>query len=263
MASPAKSRSRSTFGTRNQPEASRDAILKAAATEFANEGLSGARMDAIARLARVNKALLYYYFRDKDALYGAVLDQFFRPLAQRLTQALDSPAPAGQRILGYARAHFDTIAGTPHYARLFQSEMMSASRGMSSHLSRIVEEYSRPLSQRLIATLTEGIDRHEFRPVNVTEFIPTLIASIVFYFVTGPMRLRLRGTDPFSPEAIQTRRAAVLDQIAAMLFADRETGLRLAAEFASNGGLPEISPTPASQPRHHVAARKRKLKRPE
>jgi hypothetical protein len=114
-----------------------------------------------------------------------------------------------------------------------------------------------------VATLTEGIDQREFRPVDVTEFIPTLVAAIVFYFVTAPVRLRLRGADPFSPEAIQARRAAVLDQIAAMLFADREAGLRLAVEFASNGGSAEISPSPVSQPRHHVAARKRKLKRPE
>jgi TetR/AcrR family transcriptional regulator len=258
MARPAKSRSRSPLGTRNQPAASRDAILKAAASEFSMEGLAGARMDAIAQGAGVNKALLYYYFRDKDALYGAVLDQFFGPLAQRLTQVLDSAAPAGERILGYARAHFDSIAGTPHYARLLQSEMMAASRGMSPHLSRIVEEYSRPLSQRLVATLTEGIDRREFRPVNVTEFIPSLIATIVFYFVTGPMRLRLRGADPFSPEAIQARRAAILDQIAAMLFADREAGLRLAAEFASNGGSAEISPFSVSKPRPLPAARRRK-----
>src|SRR5215472_10769404 len=119
MQSNAQPASRSRLGSRGQPEASRIAILNAAATEFANEGLSGARMDAIAKSARVNKALLYYYFRDKDALYGAVLDQFFQPLFQALTQVLDAPTSAGERILGYACVHFDTIARTPHYARLF------------------------------------------------------------------------------------------------------------------------------------------------
>src|SRR5262252_5299033 len=114
------------LGSRGQPEATRDSILRAASAEFAMEGLAGARMDAIARAANVNKALLYYYFHDKDALYGAVLDQFFRPLFERLTQVLDRPASPGERILSYARMHFDTIAAAPHYARLFQGEMMSA-----------------------------------------------------------------------------------------------------------------------------------------
>lgn len=245
-------------GTRRQPDTSRESILKAASLEFANEGFSGARMDAIARSAGVNKALLYYYFHDKDALYGASLDEFFRPLFERLTRVLDGPASPGKRILGYARTHFDTIARTPHYARLFQSEMMSAGRSISPHLSRIVDDYSRPLSQRLHATLTQGIGRGEFRQVDVFQFIPSMVATIVFYFVTAPVLRQLRGIDPLSPEAIQARRVAVLDQIAAALFADREAGLRLAVQIAAEGESPEASPLPAAKPHHRVAARRRK-----
>ena len=254
----AKSGSRSPLGTRNQPEASREAILRAASEEFANEGFSGARMDAIAQAAAVNKALLYYYFHDKDALYGAVLDQFFRSLFQRLTEVLDSAAPAGVRILGYARAHFDTIAQTPHYARLFQGEMMGAGRGLSPHLSRIVEQYNRPLSQRIQATLQEGIERGEFRRVDVFQFIPSMVAMIVFYFVTAPVLRQLRGVEPLSPVAIQARRAAVLDQIAAALFADREAGLRLAAQIAAPGEPPDSALLPVAKARHRAAARRRK-----
>lgn len=258
MVTPSGSRSRRSLGTRNQPAISREAILKAAGAEFAMEGLSGARMEAIARSAGVNKALLYYYFHDKDALYGAVLDGFFRPLFERLTQVLDSSAPPGQRILGYARAHFDTIARTPHYARLFQSEMMSTGRGMSSHLSQIVERYNRPLSERLQATLNEGIRRGEFRQVDVLQFIPSMVATIVFYFVTAPVLRQLRGLDPFSTAAIDARRRAVLDFIAAALFADREAGLQLAAKIASEDG-PLGTPLPsATQPHHRAAARRRK-----
>ena len=79
-------------GTRRQPEASRRAILQAALVAFAQEGIAGARMDAIAAAAGVNKALLYYYFRNKEALYGAVLDDFFVRLLGRVTQALDGEA---------------------------------------------------------------------------------------------------------------------------------------------------------------------------
>ena len=47
-------------------------------------------MDAIAAAAHVNKALLYYYFRSKDELYEAVLDEFFQRLRARIDHALDS-----------------------------------------------------------------------------------------------------------------------------------------------------------------------------
>ena len=70
-------------GSRGKPEETREAILKAALKEFAQEGLAGARTDAIARSAGVNKALLYYYFDDKETLYGAVLDPSLRGCRRR------------------------------------------------------------------------------------------------------------------------------------------------------------------------------------
>src|SRR3954447_4026536 len=105
-------------GTRGEPEKTRSAILKAAVHEFASEGVAGARTDAIARAAGVNKALLYYYFRDKESLYGAVLDGVFAGLAVRVGAALDSSLPPREKVLAYAGAHFDYIASSPLYPRL-------------------------------------------------------------------------------------------------------------------------------------------------
>jgi TetR/AcrR family transcriptional regulator len=220
-------------GTRRQPEASRRAILQAALVEFAQEGLAGARMDSIAAAAHVNKALLYYYFRDKEALYGAVLDDFFVRLLGRVIHALDGAGPAGERLLTYARAHFDCIAESLHYARLFQGELLSAGRGKQSHLTRVVDRYIRPISVRLVAVLQEGVASGEFRPVDAMQFAPSIAGMIVHYFVIAPVARKLFSKDPFSPEALQQRRAAVLDFIAAALFADQSVGVKLAAEVAA------------------------------
>src|SRR3981081_2332101 len=81
------------LGTRGQPEESRAAILQAAVAEFAEHGIAGARTDAIAREAHVNKALLYYYFKDKDALYQAVLHHVFSGLRARVMPVLESKLP--------------------------------------------------------------------------------------------------------------------------------------------------------------------------
>src|SRR5512135_3012381 len=108
MASKAK-----ILGTRGRPEQTRAAILKAAIREFAGEGVAGARTDAIARAARVNKALLYYYFKDKEALYGAALEEVFAELAHRLNEVLDTHLPPRQTMLQYAGTYFDYIASNP------------------------------------------------------------------------------------------------------------------------------------------------------
>src|SRR5271155_3519407 len=98
------------LGTRGQPEESRAAILGAAAHEFAEHGIAGARTDAIAREAHVNKALLYYYFQDKETLYGAVLDQAFSGMKANLFSVLDGGLAPREKIMAYVEAYFDFIA---------------------------------------------------------------------------------------------------------------------------------------------------------
>jgi AcrR family transcriptional regulator len=213
-------------------EASRTVILAAALAEFAGHGLAGARMDAIAAAAHVNKALLYYYFRSKDELHAAVLDEFFHRLQARIDRALDSGSNAGERILLYARAHFDSVSESRHYARLVHDEMSAAGED-SPHLLHIVEQYIRPISIRVLDVLRQGTGSGEFRNVDPAQFAPTMAAAIVTYFVS-PVVPRLRHGDPYAPDAIQQRRAAVLDFIAAALFVDRAAGLKLAAKVAAH-----------------------------
>ena len=126
------------MGTRGQPEESRAAILQAAAQEFAEHGIAGARTDAIAREARVNKALLYYYFKDKETLYAAVLDEAFSGLKNSVFAVLDSDLPAREKMLAYAGAYFDFIAANQLYPRLMQREMMRAREGQSQHIDKII-----------------------------------------------------------------------------------------------------------------------------
>ena len=94
------------LGSRGRPEESRAAILQAAVVEFSREGVAGARTDAIARAAGVNKALLYYYFKDKERLYAAVLDQVFGGLKRTIDEALRNQLPPREKLLAYVRRAF-------------------------------------------------------------------------------------------------------------------------------------------------------------
>src|ERR1700680_530466 len=212
--------SKSRLGSRGRPEQSRDAILQAAVCEFAHHGIAGARTDAIARAAKVNKALLYYYFKDKEALYGAVLDQVFGGLIAYVGEVFSRDLPPREKILAYAGAHFDYVASHPLYPRIVQGEMMGAGRGRANHLERIVKKYFRPLFGRIAEVLKKGQLSGEFRPVDPLHFVPSMIAVIVFYFTSAPVMRLITGKDPMSPERVAARRAAVLDLISAALFPD-------------------------------------------
>src|SRR5216683_3077709 len=112
-------------GSRGEPEKTRAASLKSALEEFAHEGVTGARTDEIARRAGVNKALLYYYFKDKEGLYAASLEQVFSGLFDKVMAVLErTDLPPCEKLLLYVQAHFDYIASSPMYPRLVQREFM-------------------------------------------------------------------------------------------------------------------------------------------
>ena len=203
---------------RRQPERSRAAILQAAMREFAQEGVAGARTDAIAKAAGVNKALLYYYFKDKAALYGAVLDEVFGGLTRKVLPVLDGEARPQQKILFYVQAHFDYIAQSPTLPKLVLGEMMRAGRTPSPQMNRLVERYHRPLFAKLARVIADGIATGDFRPVDPVQFVPSMIALVVFYFAVAPVIARVIESDPLSADFIRARRSAVLDTISAALF---------------------------------------------
>jgi TetR/AcrR family transcriptional regulator len=230
MPKPSPSRRKAPrLGSRGQPEESRAAILQAAANEFSEHGIAGARTDAIARAAKVNKALLYYYFKDKETLYGAVLDNAFSGMKAKVFQVLDSDLPSREKIMAYAGAYFDFIASNQIYPKLMQREMMRAREGHSEHIDRLVKTYFRPIFQKVGGLLHKGIAEGEFRKVDPAHFVPSMVAMIVFYFSSAPVMQRIVRFNPLTPKRIAERRAAVLDFISAALFrqpANTASGVR-------------------------------------
>src|ERR1017187_5821422 len=206
------------LGTRGRPEESRAAILKAAVAEFAEHGIAGARTDAIARAAHVNKALLYYYFKDKDALYAAVLNHVFTGLRDRVMPVLESHMGPKEKLLEYVGQYFDYIAANPRFPRVVQAEWMRVGPKGSPQMMQIAQEYFAPIYRRVAEMLREGAEAGEFRAVNPIDFLPSLVGVIIFYFSTVPAMKILLKMDPLSKERISERRKFVLEFISAALF---------------------------------------------
>ena len=207
-------------GSRGEPEKTRAAILKSALEEFAQEGVTGARTDEIARRAGVNKALLYYYFKDKEGLYAAALEQVFSGLHARVATVFDDNTLAPkQRLLKYVEAHFDYIASSPWYPRLVQREFMRGSgKTLSPVANRILERYGKPIYSKLAALIREGVESGDFRPVDPLQTLTSILGTIVFYFISLPAQQVMAPGDPASPERIALRREAVQEFVAAAVF---------------------------------------------
>ena len=182
-------------------------IVATAEEIFAEEGLAGARMDEIARAARVNKALLYYYFTSKEELYRFVLETLLSQLRERVGVPGAGALSPGKRLAAVIDNFFDFVQRHPNYPRLIQREMMSP----GPHVEWIVSEYYRPLHNQLVGLIEEGISAGEFRRVDTRNTALTVTSVMVFYFSAAPVLSRILGHDPLQPREVAKRRKAVHD----------------------------------------------------
>jgi AcrR family transcriptional regulator len=189
-------------------------ILRAAEENFAERGLAGARIGAIARAARVNKALLYYYFSSKEELYRFTLMTLFRQLRDQTSAALDRPGSPREQLVRYINSYFDFMVAHPNYPRLFERELMS----QEPQLLARIKEHLRPLHGRLTALIRAGIVKGEFRRVDPQHTLFSLVAVTVFYFVARPVLTELWHCDPLTPRRVAARRRAILDFVEHALF---------------------------------------------
>jgi len=192
-------------------------IVAAAESIFAERGLAGARTGAIARAARVNPALLYYYFESKEELHAYTLNVLVQQLHAKVSRGLEEPGSPRERLLRYVNSYFDFMAAHPNYPRLFERELI----GGGPRLRGIVRGNFRPLQQRLAGTIREGIARGEFRRVDARQTILTIIAMTVFYFAAAPVVAELWRCEPLAPKRLAARRRAIVDFLEHGLFLPR------------------------------------------
>ncbi len=94
--------------------------------------------------ARVNQALLYYYFQSKEELHRFTLEMLFSQLRAQAAAALERPAPPGERLRGYINAYFDFVAAHPNYPRLVERELMSRGTAPGRDRGGILSALVRP-----------------------------------------------------------------------------------------------------------------------
>ena len=120
------------------PEATKARILAAALREFSAKGISGARVDAIAARAKVNKRMLYYYFESKEGLFREILRRRLheRSANLRTTGASEIVAPGIPRPLFGSRASFSNTWSISASSRNGAATGASASEGASDSSKR-------------------------------------------------------------------------------------------------------------------------------
>jgi AcrR family transcriptional regulator len=176
--------------------ATKELLLDAATTEFADFGLAGARIDRIAERAGANKRLLYVYFGDKEQLFDAVLERQIGLLAQ------ETPLVDGN-LVAYAAARFDFMLAHPETARLaawirFERRDRHSRNEIDSYRSKV---------DVIAAAQREGRVCDDIPAVDLFAMVLRLTES---WLDAPPALTATTGTDPLSARRLADHRAALL-----------------------------------------------------
>lgn len=167
---------------KRDPEGTRRRILLAAAEEFANGGLFGARVDQIARRAETNERMLYYYFGSKEQLFTAVLEHALSALTDaEKTFDLSGLAPV-EAITRLAHFVWDYYRDHPELLRLVNNENLHEARYLQKS-NRIAEMIS-PIVATLSSILERGQRAGLFR-ANVDPLRFYVVLSGLGYYIVS------------------------------------------------------------------------------
>ncbi len=193
-------------------DATRARILEAAKKEFAKLGLGGARVDVIAMRAKANKRMIYHYFKDKDDLFRAVLEEVYadiRTMEAKLDLDALEPEAALHAFLAFTWTYY---LKHPEFLALVNSANLHKGRHLlRSERFRELHIGFVPLLDRVLKRgAAQGVFREGIDPVHLN----ITIAAVGYYYLTNRYTGSLMyGRDLVDPKALEERLAFNMDSI--------------------------------------------------
>jgi len=198
------------------PEKSRANILQAARTEFARSGLGGARVDQIAKMAGINKRMLYHYFGNKDDLFCAVLEANYahkRDSEKALELEQSEPIEAIRKLIALT---WDYYLKHPEFLTLLNS----ANLHQAKHLKKStgIRKMHTPFVSMIKSVLDRGVSQKVFKKNVDPVQLYISIAGLSYFYLSNQYTLSaIFGRNLLAPAARKERLAHMTDVVLSYL----------------------------------------------
>jgi AcrR family transcriptional regulator len=196
----------------NDPEGTKRNIIEVAFKEFAENGLSGARIDEIAAKTKSSKRMIYYYFGDKEGLYLKVLEEAYsRMRATEATLDLQDlpPIEALERLVGFTFDHHDSHEG---FIRLVMIENIH--NGVFLAKSQVIQKLNVTAIDTVRALYDRGVNAGIFRAGLDPIELHWQISALCFFNVSNRATFsKIFKRDLGSKKSLASLRAAVVEMI--------------------------------------------------
>jgi AcrR family transcriptional regulator len=193
---------------KNNPEKTRENILQAAVTEFVQQGLAGARVDAIAERTQTSKRMIYYYFSSKEQLYVEVLEKLYgdiRGTESKLHLDEMDPIAGIRRLVEFSFDHHDRNVD---FVRIVCNENMH--KGEYIKQSETIRAMNKTVLVALGELLRRGTEQGLFRPGLTALDVHLLISSFCFYRVSNKHTFGELFQVDFADEALKQHHREML-----------------------------------------------------
>ncbi|ARV20294.1 HTH-type transcriptional repressor NicS [Curvibacter sp. AEP1-3] len=195
----------------NDPARTMAGILEVATKEFAEKGLSGARIDAIAEATHTSKRMIYYYYGSKEGLYLAVLEESYRRMRQieaELHLEDLEPEAALRRLVEFT---FDRHADNEDFIRLVMNENIEQGTYLAQSTS--IQQLNVPAIESIRRLYQRGVEQGVFREGLDPVDIHASISALTFFNVSNRHTFGLIFKDKARNARSADRRASITDMV--------------------------------------------------
>ena len=192
------------------PAGSRERLFAAAAAEFAARGFAGASVDRIALAAGVNKAMIYYHFKSKAALYREILRDMFDAVGIAVREVAGSTATPDVKIRRFVAAIAEAAEARPHFPAMWLREVAEGATRVDEPTLR----YATGVVQTLEGIVEEGRAAGRFVGVNTLMLHFGIIAPLMLFLASAGVRARLQRVGMEAARLSREQVVAHLQQMA-------------------------------------------------
>ncbi len=182
-------------------------VLEAARKVFTSKGMAGARMQDIADEAGINKAMLHYYFRDKDKLFETVFIEEAQKFFPKLNMIFQADMPLFEKIEKFVAEYIDEMVKNPYLPWFVMNEI---NRDPDQFLYKIWGKENLPNPGKLLEQIEKEVKKGTIKRIDPLHLLMNLLSMTIFPFVAKPMMTRnLRLSDARFKQAMEERKKEI------------------------------------------------------
>ena len=178
-------------------------ILEAARKVFLTKGMAGARMQDIADEAGINKALLHYYFRDKDKLFETIFFEEAKKFFPKINNIFNSDEPLFKKFEQFADEYIEEMIENPYLPWFVMNEI---NRDPDQFMYKIWGKDNLPNPSKFLAQIEKEVKKGTIKRISPMHLLMNLLGMTIFPFVAKPMILRNMRLDDLQFRAAMEQR---------------------------------------------------------